>query len=143
MADKNIQLKSKTGDTLFPKNKGANVTLAYNGKTVENALKEIQEDVWKDFELINNFEPYSSADKVQYKKLNGIVYFRGSLKGNTTGNRIGTLPTGYRPSQVVRIPYLSSVGSKYCSIESDGNVTLNEYSSANSFVSIDGIWFIL
>lgn len=33
----------------------------------------------------------------QYRRLNGVLYIRGTIKGGTAGTTITTLPTGFRP----------------------------------------------
>ena len=58
---------------------------------------------WANIPLADGIEAYSANAIPQYRKINGVVYLRGAVKGITGANTvIGTLPTGYRP---VTCPY--------------------------------------
>ena len=61
---------------------------------------------------------------VAYRKLNGIVYLRGSVQSGTPANAAFTLPTGYRPSEtsVFAIQQYGLTTNNYITINTDGTV---------------------
>jgi hypothetical protein len=77
---------------------------------------EMTEDSgWKTFPLASGVTAYSSAQVPQYRKIGNTVYLRGAVGAlNTEGKVLGTLPTGYRPSQVH--PYVQNTSKSGDSI---------------------------
>ena len=68
---------------------------------------------------------------VAYRKLNGIVYLRGSVQSGTPANAAFTLPTGYRPSEtsVFAIQQYGLTTNNYVTINTDGTVVPQTASS--------------
>ena len=61
---------------------------------------------------------------VAYRKLNGVIYLRGSVQSGTPVNAAFTLPTGYRPSatSVFAIQQYGLTTNNYITINTDGTV---------------------
>ena len=61
---------------------------------------------------------------VAYRKLNGVIYLRGSVQSGTPANAAFTLPTGYRPSatSVFAIQQYGLTTNNYITINTDGTV---------------------
>lgn len=143
MADKNVQIKNKAGDRLFPASKASNIIYNHDGGNLNDVIRNMQVNPWKDLALINGFQGYSSSDKPRYKRLNNVVYLSGTVNNGDNNNPF-ILPVEARPDRVIRTNYLTSSGSGYVSITEAGVVTLNNYKEGKfSFASIDGISFAL
>lgn len=60
----------------------------------------VEDSGWVDLPVNNGFttNALGSSGKLMYRKLNGVVYVKGSVKGFTALNQAcATLPSGYRP----------------------------------------------
>ena len=92
-------------------------------------LSEILNDSdWIELPLNSGFtsNALASSGKLMYRKINGIVYIKGSVKGFTGFNiTCGTLPEGYRPTTRID-SYGSYSGTKTANIiiSASGNINL-------------------
>ncbi|ALE91811.1 hypothetical protein AOC05_04900 [Arthrobacter alpinus] len=86
----------------------------------------------------------------QYRRLNGVLYIRGTIKGGTTGTTITTLPTGYRPippagSTAMEFPALVYQDPNFipvtCYAYADGRInyagTVANWSGYNRLIILD------
>lgn len=62
---------------------------------------------WTGVTFENGWSNYAPVQACQYRKINDIVYLRGSMQGGTIGSVAFTLPAGFRPPAIV----YASVGS--------------------------------
>jgi hypothetical protein len=70
---------------------------------------------------------FSAVAAVAYRKINNVVYLRGSLTGGTAGTGAFTLPSGYRPAATAVIP-VQQYGTgniNYVTVGTDGVVVPN------------------
>ena len=65
---------------------------------------------WINLTLINGWAPAFSAEVPQYRRLNGIVYFRGMPSGGTQPS-VAAIPAGFRPASPLRST--AKVGSTF------------------------------
>lgn len=121
------------------------VQIAENVKTqkeIDTTLDAYATDSgWTNATLTSDFANYASANLLRYRKIGKIVTLTGVIRptGTITGSSdtvvICTLPSGYRPAQVVHV--LCQGSSKYSwllIINSGGNVTFSRYGSSGSYV---------
>lgn len=96
--------------------------------------------------LLNNFENFGSfqTSKYQdtrYRKLNGVVYIQGTIKGSEQGKVIFNLPEGFRPAERIFFGTLKygNVAARI-DILPNGDVFAESYHA--SWTSLNGILFI-
>jgi hypothetical protein len=96
-------------------------------------------------ELRNGWKPYGTNDP-GFTVINNVVYLRGALSGGF-GERLFTLPAGYRPSTNVYVNTNLYGGVRgRLLIDPSGDVTVGSagnFSDAASFTSLDGVSFAL
>jgi hypothetical protein len=95
-------------------------------RTDVNALKATP--TWFNLPLANGWTP-AGGFSMQYTKINGIVFTRGSVMNgsNASGSTIGTLPTGYRSPvtlQWATFAYATSWVVAPLDIQTDGRLTV-------------------
>lgn len=99
---------------------------------------------WKDLSLATNWKRHSNDyNKAQYRKINNIVYLRGTIRNDTDSSAtIGTLPAGYRPkvSNILVVSVSDTFKNVY--INSSGSLGLSGYVKGQ-WVSIDGTSFFI
>lgn len=90
---------------------------------------------WKNLTLASGVSAYGTTATPQYRKINGVVYLRGAVKGITQADTtIATLPTGYRPSRPHPYPQLTSTQGNSTNysrivIDTNGEITMEGISS--------------
>lgn len=68
---------------------------------VKGVYEMTEDSGWKTLPLASGVSAYSDAQTPQYRKIGNTVYLRGAVGALSSEEKvIGTLPTGYRPSQV-------------------------------------------
>lgn len=72
----------------------------------------------------NNF---TATNTVAYRKLNGVVYLRGSVNSGTANTTAFTLPTGYRPAAggTYATQNYGTSNMTYITVNTDGTVVPN------------------
>jgi hypothetical protein len=71
---------------------------------------------------------FSAGENVYYRKLNNVIYLRGSVTGGSAGTTAFTLPSGYRPiskSVYATQKYGTSLELTYVEILTNGTVNPN------------------
>ena len=103
---------------------------------------------WKDLTLASGVTAYSTNTKPQYRKINGVVYLRGAVKGITArGTTIGTLPEGYRPVNYDHNYTQSTTTVSYSAnftrmkVGTNGEIVMQDISSAMNATYDSGNWY--
>ena len=70
---------------------------------------------------------FTAPTAVAYRKLNNVIYMRGSINGGTGNTLAFVLPEGYRPSVDVVIPVqqYGTANTSYVTVYTNGNVIPN------------------
>lgn len=99
---------------------------------------------WQNLPLHNGWSHHQQYNNVQFSKtFDGVVYLRGSAtKGKTTIETvIGTLPVGFRPTQVL---YISTINNNYnvavLGIYENGNIVVKGNVDSN-WLNFDNVSF--
>ena len=68
---------------------------------------------------------FTATNNVYYRKLNNVVWIRGSVSGGTANTSAFTLPAGYRPSTgwVAATQEYGTSNITYVTIQADGTCT--------------------
>ena len=71
---------------------------------------------------------FTATNNVYYRKLNGVVWIRGSVMNGTANTTAFTLPSGYRPSVgwVIATQQYGTSNDTYVTIGADGTVAPNQ-----------------
>lgn len=118
--------------------------------TVTSALDTyVKDSGWTDVTFTADFENWSTAQKLQYRKIGKTVSLTGVAKntvdiaGGADAVTITTLPTGYRPSKVVYLVMHGSLRNIWLlTINTSGTVTMSRYGGYDSYASATaGTWF--
>lgn len=98
---------------------------------------------WITLPLASGVSAYSNAQLPQYRKVGNTVYIRGAVKGITTVPKvIGTLPAGFRPTQVRSFVQNTSVQDSHphftrMQVQTNGDIeiryTTNDISASTWF----------
>jgi hypothetical protein len=73
-----------------------------NQTAAEAGLQALEDTGWQSVSSLAN--GFTAPTAVAYRRINGIVYMRGSLFNGTANTGAFTLPSGYRPSVDVVVP---------------------------------------
>lgn len=114
-----------------------------NPVQILKALSSFEDDKsWNDATYKNSWVDYHSTYYgAQYRKINGIVYIRGSIKDGTAGQPVFTLPEGYRPhKREVFANYSTGPTIGYIDIDTNGDVDTSSNIN-NGYSSLSGINF--
>ena len=112
---------------------------------VEYAIvSDLSATPWQNLPLQNGWQNHPDYHKVQCSKsFDGVVYLRGSARGGRIAREtvITTLPTGFRPTQVL---YLSAINNSYSiatlAIFPNGNIVVKN-DVDNTWLNFDNILF--
>jgi hypothetical protein len=105
---------------------------------------------WQFPTLGNSWTNYNTAswEGAAYRRVQGVVFLQGLIKGGTTGQNIFVLPDGYRPVEREIFVGASPVGTSAgvsCRLDvyATGEVRVAQYfsSGTNNYVSLSGIRF--
>ena len=112
--------------------------------TKDDIQKYTQGTPWQNLPLQNGWQHHQQYSDVQFSKtFDGVVYLRGSAtKGKTTIETvIGTLPVGFRPTQVL---YISTINNNYnvavLGIYENGNIVVKGNVDSN-WLNFDNVSF--
>nr|DAX65764.1 MAG TPA: protein of unknown function DUF859 [Caudoviricetes sp.] len=115
-----------------------------NSDYVALLKSESEPTPWRDLSLQNGWQHHQQYSDVQFSKtFDGVVYLRGSAtKGKTTIETvIGTLPVGFRPTQVL---YISTINNNYnvavLGIYENGNIVVKGNVDSN-WLNFDNVSF--
>ena len=115
-----------------------------NSDYVALLKSESEPTPWRDLSLQNGWQHHQQYSDVQFSKtFDGVVYLRGSAtKGKTTIETvIGTLPVGFRPTQVL---YISTINNNYnvavLGIYENGNIVVKGNIDSN-WLNFDNVSF--
>ena len=105
-----------------------------------------QSTAWQNLPLQNGWQHHPNYNNVQYSKsFDGVVYLRGSASKGKTDNEtvIGTLPAGFRPTQLIYVTGLNnSYGIAVLGIYPNGNIVVKKNVDA-TWLNFDNISFKL
>ena len=93
-------------------------------------------ETWIAPTLVNS---WAGSTARYYRNNFGEIRLSGSITTGTIGTTAFTLPTGYRPSQIVRCPVESNGAFGYVVINTDGTVVPTI--GSNTRFSLDGVYF--
>ena len=103
-----------------------------------------QSTAWQNLTLQNGWQHHQDYNNVQYSKtFDDVVFLRGSARGGNIAREtvITTLPTGFRPTQVL---YLSAINNSYSiatlAIFPNGNIVVKN-NVDNTWLNFDNISF--
>lgn len=99
---------------------------------------------WVNFTLTNSWTNDSGAPPAGYRKVNDIVYLRGSVSGGGSNTSLGTLPVGFRPpTQVnfIAFSYTNGVEFTHVFVTAAGAVSINASIPAPRTVSLAQVFF--
>lgn len=116
-----------------------------NGYTGIVNIDILNEDTgWIDATLLNNIVEFNTAEKPRYRKKNGVVYFKGRVKGGPATNSstvLFNLPAQFRPLTVTVILIGTAAGGARVEIQTNGNVNCVSYH--NQWTSISGVCYLI
>ena len=121
-------LRVHDGKILFAAGRGL------NDENTEN-FKVINDDTgWQNVTFTSQFTNYSTDRKVQYRRINGVVYFRGMAKVTANMDAVDvaydmfTLPEDFRPEILTRFRLQGSGANSFClTINPNGVVDFSRY----------------
>lgn len=97
---------------------------------------------WTDLPLANSWVYYGSPYTTpQYRRLKGVVYFKGLVKSGTLNAPIFTLPAGFRTSAVMHIPLVSNGFVVITNIYPNGDFYAPSTASSN-WIALDAISYV-
>lgn len=100
-----------------------------------------QSDYWRAVTFSNSWVNYGGTFfSAAYRKVEGVVQFRGVIKTGTVGLPAFTLPAGYRPNFTVVLSTVSNAAAGRVDVTNTGTVVPMAPSS-NVYVSLDGLTF--
>ena len=122
-----------------------NISAVDFGQPVANQLNALAPTAWTNLTLQNSWTALTAC---QYRKVNDIVYVRGSMQNGTpaAGTVLATLPSGFRPTATFYVtqPYYFG-GWKHgvLQLEPTGDVKIGADALAGSAqpLSLDRIYF--
>jgi hypothetical protein len=124
---------------------GTSTTQIANTAFVEGAVNPS----WSNFTFQNSFTNFGTPfGNCQFTKIKGIVYLKGvatrATSGMSSGIIIATLPTGFRPSEVIFFPQDSRFNTTArIIIDSSGNISYDYSTLPTTIVpTFTGINFI-
>lgn len=91
------------------------VSVTINGKT----LVAPEDSGWQSASYVNGWRDYGNGfGGLQYRKKDGVLYLRGSIKGGAFYTQVSTLPAGFRPvvpvgTEAMEFPIAVISGSSY------------------------------
>ena len=99
---------------------------------------------WIDLPLADGIEMFSSGQKPQYRRIGNIVQIRGAVKGVLATGTIGTLPTGFRPTQSESVVQNTSIVDNHAAftrmlVSNTGEVKIESASEGVAFAATK--WF--
>lgn len=105
---------------------------------------KLDDSGWQIPTLANGWTQHGSQP-LRYRRLNGVVRFKGKIIAGSLALPAFTLPAGYRPSQAEEFIAATNTGGNLVagnlSIESSGNVIF--YASGTTFSAFSGVSFPL
>lgn len=110
----------------------------WNLNTVANPEYLFGDATWTNATTQNSW--VGGATTPGFLKAGNIVYLRGSVTGGTSGNAAFTLPTGYRPSQLMAIATPVDLGTGYAQVTTAGLV-IPDVPVGGTQWTLDGVAF--
>jgi hypothetical protein len=118
------------------------------GSAVATAITEMQSTPWISFPFESPWRNYSAIDpswqNVQYRRVGDQVQLRGlANRNNGAGQVLGYLPAGYRPLLRLHHTSVCDPGHTYVVIEVSGQIWFTQGPSANGWVTLDPVKFMV
>lgn len=112
----------------------------FNGDTIITAASILQDQVWQSLTRVNSWVDFAGSRARFFKDAAGVVHVNGVIASGTAV-LIGTLPAGYRPSQVHEFGLVSAAAHNVlCAVQIDttGAITIvSNLVSAQARLALD------
>lgn len=131
--DGNLHINTNNGTIWINSNDASSVQINTQGSASTGGLivggnissSNIADSGWITVSSFSN--SFTATNTVAYRKLNGVVYLRGSVNGGTANTTAFTLPTGYRPAAggTYSTQNYGTSNMTYITVNTDGTVVPN------------------
>jgi hypothetical protein len=101
--------------------------LAERVRFLEGRLARTAQPVWVNATYQNAWTTWGAGYyPLQYTKVNGQVFVRGTIRSGTFGTACATLPAGFRPGSGIQPMIRLDAGSGYMNVDSTGAMVPNQ-----------------